>query len=355
MVLADGERDPEMLRSGFTAWLRSQWPDAMHLRLAPLTKPAAGFSNETYFLDVTRTERGEEHTDAFVVRLPPAGAGIFPVYDLQRQSRVQRILTNSSVPVAPVVAAEDDRAWVGAPFFVMRRVDGRFLPTDPNPLAEGWLHDAAPADQARLHDGFLAALASVHTLDVRALGLGFAAPSGGPSLATHLDRWGDYLAWATDGNPPLAFADVLAWCRAHRPHSEPPPSLVWGDPGFANAVFGRTLVPVALLDWELVTIGPGEMDLGWFLAFHEMAARRAGGDLLGFPDRDTCIASYEKLVGRDVTAPGWFEVFGTLRGASIVLRMQELLRASDPENRLLSAAEYDARFDELIARAEREA
>jgi aminoglycoside phosphotransferase (APT) family kinase protein len=327
-VTTGGSRDLEAVRDGLRRWLRAHRDGDGEPAVAPLTRPAAGLSSDTLFVEVTWTGPHGERGESLVARLPPQGEGLFPEYDLARQGRIQSALAEAGVPVAPQLAVEPDPAWVGAPFLLMRRVPGRVLVLKPAYLLRGWLRDSPPADQGRLHRGFLDALAAIHRLDWRGLGLDEVALPGGTGLDAQLDWWGGYIDWAAPGEVPTLVGDALAWCRANRPSPEPPASLLWGDVQLVNAVFDDHLGTAAVLDWEMASAGPAEIDLGWFLALHHTTVVACGGtDLPGFPGRDQTIAACAERLGRPVLDLGWFEVFAMLRSTTLLLRAARLLSA----------------------------
>jgi len=328
MTVAAQQRDLDAVHDGLTRWVRAQHPRATDVRLGPLRKPSTGYSSETLLFGLTWTEDGVDKEDELVARLPPAGGGIFPVYDLTRQADVQRALATTAVPVAEPLAVELDEQWVGAPFFVMRRVPGTVLPDTPSYVVGGALHDAAPDVQARVQRDFLHTLADVHALDWDALGLGVLTPAGERGLAHDLDRAEQYVEWSADGAVPTVIAEALAWCRAHRPDPEPPLSLIWGDPRIGNIVYGDDWSQHALLDWEMASIAPAELDLAWFVGLHEMSASGPGGDLPGFVGHDDALALWASRLGRDVVHYRWFEVLSLVRAESIFLRIRAMLLAA---------------------------
>lgn len=324
MGVSSHERDLEAVREGLTRWLRARRPEAADLRVEPLTRPSEGLSSETLFVDVAWTERGVERRETLVARLPPGGAGLFPDYDLRTQARIQELLGPAGIPVAVPIALEEDDAWIGAPFLLMPRVPGRIPTVTPPFLLRGWLHDAAPEDQACVYRGFLDVLADIHRLDWQSFGLGFAARAEGVGLLPELHWWEEFLGWSTEGAPPRDLADAMAWCRENLPGREPPPSLLWGDAQIYNVVFDEAFRPAAVLDWEMASIGPAELDLGWFLALHEMGAASMG-NLPGFLDREATIARYGRRLGRQILDLTWFEVFALVRAETCLTRLKRLL------------------------------
>ncbi|HUY21122.1 MAG TPA: phosphotransferase family protein [Acidimicrobiales bacterium] len=328
-------RDLDALRHGLTRWLRSRRPDALDVRVAPLEQPATGLSSETLFLEVA-WELGEraaprlEHTSA-VVRLPPNGDGLFPTYDLGMQGRLQAVLAGAGVPAVAPLAVEEDAGWVGAPFLLMPRVAGRVVQAEKPYLRTGWLAEATPAGQAKLHAQVVDVLARVHRLDPVALGCDAVLParsaggSGTGRLAGEVEHWAGYLAWAGEGSAPAVFEEGVRWCRAHLPRHEPPPSLLWGDVQLGNVLVGDDMDITAVLDFEMATIAPAEVDLAWFLVLHAMAVDRCRGDLPGFPGRDATVAAYEGRLGRPLADLRWYEAFAALRSGAILVRAARLL------------------------------
>lgn len=328
MTVAVKARDLDAVRAGLERWFRSRHPEADEVRLAPLRRSSTGYSSETLLVDVVHTTRGRDVEEQFVARLPPAGGGIFPTYDLPRQANVQAALARAGIPVARPVAVELDEGFLGAPFFLMERVTGQTLPDSPSYVAAGGLHDADPAIQRRVHAEFVDALADVHRVDWESLGLDSLTPAGKRGLAHDLDRADEYLSWAAEGAVPTILADALAWLRERRPEPEPPLSLCWGDPRLGNVVFGEDFSQRALLDWEMASIGAAEMDLAWFVGLHEVSAASAGGDLPGFFAHDEVLARWSERLGREVVEYGWFEVFSLVRSDSIFLRIRTMLLAA---------------------------
>jgi aminoglycoside phosphotransferase (APT) family kinase protein len=344
-------RDPDEVRVRFARWLagrRGAAVDVVECR----SPSAGGMSSETYLVRAVVTAPAGERTERLVLRLPPAGEGLFPRYDLAAQAAVLDALrARTDVPVPRMEAYEPDPAPLGAPFLVMDEALGR-IPTDqPSYLHAGWLHDADAADQTRLHRAFLATVAVVHRVDPAGLGVpGLARDGHGSPLVRDLAWWARYLDWAARDEPATVTRDALDWCERHLPGSEPAASLLWGDVRIPNVVFGDDLAPVAVLDWEMATTGPAEVDLGWYLAIHRMST--TAGDLPGFLPRDDAIDWYEAGLGRPVArdALHWYETYGALRSAAIMVRMAHLLHDLGvlPDRRLVERNPCTALLDDLL-------
>lgn len=329
--IAAEQRDWEKVREGLAAWLATRWERAENVRVGPLAvNETNGFSSESVFVDVTYDEDGAPRDAALVARLPPLGGGLFRDYDLETQWRVQSVAGEHGIPVATQIGYEGDDSWVGSPFVMMERVPGR-VPTD-NPLycITGWLHEESPTGQRTVCESAIETLADIHRLDWEQLGLASVAHGGVAGLGGELQWWDDYLLWASDGTPAPALAEAAAWCHANRPDPEPPSVLLWGDARLGNLIYGDDLRPSAVLDWEMTSIAPAEVDLGWFVATRTQTRVLAGGlpdpELPGFLDRGETIAHYERRLGRPIQDLRWYEVFAMVRWGTCIAAVQRLLR-----------------------------
>ena len=324
-MVASGARSDAEVCVGIERWLNEHGvlvPSTREIAdgpfsVGPLSRPRTGLSSDTVFVTATGTDSSAHD---LVVRLAPAGDGLFPEYDLGAQVRIQNAVHSMGIPTAAPARYEADRSWLGDPFMVMPRVAGRVVDTRPSYIRTGWLADSEPTFQTAVLDGLLAVLAALHCQDATAID-GAIVP-----IAESFAAACEYLEWAGDGGDVPGFLiDARTWCAANLPESPAPDSILWGDAQLANCVFTDAGAVAALLDFELAGTGPAEMDLGWFIALHEMTAVRAGGDLPGFRDRRSIIATYESALGRSVQAMAWYEMFALLRSGSIMVRMARLL------------------------------
>ncbi len=141
-----------------------------------------------------------------------------------------------------------------------------------------------------------------------------------------LDFWADYLDWSSGGPPLPALVDALDWCRAHQPATESEPVLLWGDVRLGNVIFGDDLAPLAVLDWDMASIGAPEHDVAWFTTLESTTRSLLGRHLDGFPDRDGTIAQYESLSGRTLRDFEWYEILAMVRSTAIMTRIGYLHR-----------------------------
>ncbi len=311
MAPIDG-RDDAAVVAGLARWL-TRHEDLPGLSLSELRRPSAGYSSDTILVDATWSVDGARHHRPLVIRMGPPGEGTFPHYDLVSQWQAQSAAAAAGVPVAdPIV--ERDPSWLGAPFVVMRRVDGHIV----GALAhrDRWLLDRAPDEQRQVYDNFVSMMSRVHRADY-----GMATDVPRRDNSAEIEFWEQYLAWSSGGSPVPALVDALSWCRDHRPSAEPPPALLWGDARFENAVIGDDLVVLAVLDWDMTSVGAPEHDLAWFTSLDLTMHRLFGERVDTFPDRAATITQFEGHWGRPVCDLDWYETLAMVRSTAVMTRI----------------------------------
>jgi aminoglycoside phosphotransferase (APT) family kinase protein len=222
---------------------------------------------------------------------------------------------------------ESDPSVLGAPFYVMQRVEGR-IPTDNPPYhVGGWMTEIQPVQRAALWWSGLDVLARIHRLDWKGLGLAFLERSG-PG-ATPLDRelayYERYLdwAWKPERGPHPVCAPALEWLKARRPREPEPTVLCWGDARIGNMIF-RDFRCAAVLDWEMAVLASPEMDLAWWLFLdHHHSAGLGAPRLPGFPEREESLARYEALTGHRPRHLDYYERFAAFRFSVIMIRLAQ--------------------------------
>ena len=320
------QRDLEQDRARLTDWLRRRLPEASDLRITDLVAPqSSGFSNDTLLFDLAFTQNGKPQREALVVRIEPMGEKVFPEYDLGLQYRTMQMLAATDVPVPRLRWIEpDDRSVLGGAFYVMHQVRGR-VPTDQPPYhAGGWMTEATPAERAAIWWGGVEMLVRIHRLDYRALGFQFLEQPqlGATPLDWQIAYYERYLEWAARGRPQPTAEAAFEWLKRHKPSGEPT-GLCWGDARIGNIIFDGT-TPAAVLDWEMVTLGSPEMDLGWsiFLDRHHSEGLEVPR-LEGFPSYAETVARYEALSGHRVRHLEYYQVFAGFRFAVIMARIAQ--------------------------------
>jgi aminoglycoside phosphotransferase (APT) family kinase protein len=250
---------------------------------------------------------------------------VFPDYDLDLQRRCMELVrATTDVPAPEVKFFEQDTEWLGTPFLVMGRVEGEAPQDIPPYVMEGWILDASPADRRRLQDASVAVLAHLHEITPATHDLGFLAqPKHGASALDQqlgYQRW--YYEWARNGVTYPLIERTLAWLDENRP-PEGDPVFNWGDARIGNMLY-VDFEPAAVLDWEMATVGPREVDLAWMIFldsfFDDLNEKFGMPPLVGFMDRADVVDTYEALTGHSVRALEWFEVLAALRFAVVSVR-----------------------------------
>jgi aminoglycoside phosphotransferase (APT) family kinase protein len=249
----------------------------------------AGHSNETFFVIRGSVE--------LVLRRPPRGAFLPSAHDVGREYRVLSALKETPVRVPRTVLTCEDTTVIGAPFYVMERVDGHVIRDElPAYLTEE--HRAAIGDE------LVDALVELHAVNPSMPALdGFGKPSG--YLERQLRRWNGQL-------------ELTLPHTRHLPTS-PPTVVVHGDYKLDNVILRSGVPPhlVAILDWEMSTLGDPLADLGWMTSFW-LEAADAEEDLFartsrvtqlpGFKSRAELIDRYAQATGRDLSTLSWYQV-----------------------------------------------
>ena len=325
------QRNLDKARDVIREWLVGKLPDVRDLSISPLIGPAfTGFSNETLLFDASWAEGGEARSAGYVIRVKPTAHTIFLEADFDTQYQVIKTLSeHTDVPVAPVHWFEDDESVLGAPFFVMGKLEGN-VPADNPPYTQtGWLLDeATPGVRERVVESGLEALTRIHQVDWRKLDLDFLDKPqyGSTGIDQQITYYERSFEWASQGKPqPIAKA-ALDWVKANKPTGEQHIALAWGDARINNQMFDDDGNVVAVFDWEMVTLADPMMDLAWWLFldrhFHEgMPAPR----LEGFPTREHMLVRYEQLTGWKAHDLEFYEVFAGLRFAVVMMRIAALV------------------------------
>jgi aminoglycoside phosphotransferase (APT) family kinase protein len=242
-----------------------------------------------------------------ILRRPPRGPLPPSAHDVLREARLLRALAGTPVRAPRVLLACDDASVIGAPFYLMERVDGEVITaTMPEPLD-------TPDERRHTAEELIDALVEVHAVDWLAAGLeGFGKPTG--YLERQLRRFGGL--WEHNRTRELpAVERVGAWLADNLPES-PPATIVHGDYRLGNTIYAAE-APArleAILDWEMATIGDPLADLGYLMMFWAEADDPPVGRfdlqsvtrLPGFPTRAELIARYEERSGRATRAPRWY-------------------------------------------------
>ncbi|MCW2600156.1 MAG: aminoglycoside phosphotransferase [Frankiales bacterium] len=324
------QRDVDQSAKQLAAWLAPRVDADGDLLLSPFRGPGAtGFSNETLIVDGTWSCGGQPQQATWVVRVAPSGYTLFPDAAFEVQHTLLKTLaTQTSIPVPNVRWYETDPAVLGAPFFVMDEVQGVVPPDNPPYHVSGWLHDVTPEVRERIWWGAIDTMAELHTLDWRALGLGFLDKPelGTPGLGQQLSYYERFLeSVEKDEQVPMA-RRALAWLKDNLP-AEEPLVLCWGDARVGNVMYDDNGNRLAVLDWEMVSLGSPSQDVAWawFLDRHHCEGMEVPR-LAGFPSKEETIARYQARSGRILDNFDFYEVFAGFRFCVIMARLAVIFK-----------------------------
>lgn len=336
-----GQRDPESIRSTLEQWMTTQIPGAESVTITDLTIPqASGFSNETFLLDAHWSIDGVEERAELVLRSQPAEHLLFPEIDLlaQQYGVMTRLGRHSNVPVPRTRWAESDPDVLGGPFFVMDRLNG-LVPGDAPPYtAEGFVVDMTTEQRARWAYNGVEALTRVGKVDWRAADLGYLDQTHHGALGPEQRRnyFANYKQWAQKGEPHPVVDPTWDWLVRNWPDDGEFIELCWGDARPGNQMYGGSdnTEVIGVFDWEMVSLGNSESDLGWWLFLQRFSLDSGGASLLpGMLDRDQTIAVWEELAGRPATHVDFYELLGGFQFCLVMIKLSEMFvrESGNPE------------------------
>jgi aminoglycoside phosphotransferase (APT) family kinase protein len=254
---------------------------------------AGGKSNLTY--EVT------DGTSWWIVRRPPLGHVQATAHDMGREFTAMSALADTGVPVPRTYAHCADESVLGAPFYVMERVEGVAY----RRAAE--LDELGTERTAAIAGRLVEVLAALHAVDPQAVGLGeFGRPRG--FLERQVRRWGKQLEGSRTREHPDAdelhrlLTEQVATVEAADPSVV---GIVHGDYRLDNCLVGADDQIHAVVDWEMATLGDTRTDVALMLVYETLGAS-AGGDLVsdvakarGWPGNQHQLAAYAAASGRD--------------------------------------------------------
>ena len=274
---------------------------------------SGGKSNLTYRI---ASDAGE-----VILRRPPLGHILPTAHDMVREHRVLTALEPTPVPVPRILHLGDADGPLGAPFYVMERVVGHIC---RNALPPGYAE--TPERRQAIGEALVDVLADLHTVDPAAVGLAdFGRPAG--FMERQLRRWSKQ--WEASKADDLPALDALRDELVRTLPAQRAASIVHGDYRLDNTILHPTRpgAIVAVLDWEMSTLGEPLTDLG---ALHAFWSEEADPEVLlaarivapvtaagGFPGRGEVIERYASVTGFDVSDVDWYQAFAFFKLAVV--------------------------------------
>ncbi len=251
--------------------------------------------------------------NAYVMRKKPPGALLKSAHAVDREHRIISALRDTGVPVPKTYALCEDESIIGTAFFIMENVEGRVI---PDPRLPGF----SPEDRAALYDHFAHVLATLHAVDYRSIGLDGYGREGN-YFARQISRWSkQYLASQTEDIPEMNA--LMEWLPSNLPEVDEQ-SIAHGDYRMGNCIIHPTEPRVvAVLDWELSTIGHPLGDLGYCCMGYHLPPAGGGGipePGSGVPTESEFLSMYCKAAGRDeIENWNFYIAFNLFRIAAII-------------------------------------
>ena len=325
-------RDVSTIPAVLAEWLAPQIGTAPEITVESGVD-SNGMSSETIILTGRWSQDGEPVEQRWVARVAPTAEDVpvFSAYRMDHQFDVIRMVGElTDVPVPRVRWIEPTGSVLGSPFFLMDHVDG-IVPPDVMPYTFGgnWFADAPEDKQRLLQDATVEVIAKLHSIPDAATTFGFlseADPPGDSPLRRHFNWLREWYEFAVPdmGISPLV-ESALRWLEDNFPAeaAAAEPVLAWGDSRIGNVLY-QDFRPVAVLDWEMATVGPRELDVSWIIFAHMVFQELAGlAGMPGLPEvmREQDVrATYQKLTGVELGDLRWFYVYSAVIWCVVFMR-----------------------------------
>lgn len=301
------------------------------VEISDLSVPKAGYSGKMIAFTADWCSGSEKVQKKLIARLEGGQDGLFLEPDVMLDWRMMNALKDvRGIPVPPLVLQETDPGVLGAPFYIMGQVEGRVPQDGPAYHEAGFMFDELGEEQrAALWNNGLDAMARLHNLSVddgfqflRHPELG---DTGLDQYLNWVERW---YRWALAGRTHDVLDAALEYLLSERP-SYATESPLWGDARIGNIIYTPDNQVAAVIDWEMAAVGPGEVDLAWWLVMDRLFVERLElSRLPGLPDRDATVTHYERQRGRKVEHLEYYEILAAFRFAIVMYRFADLQRGA---------------------------
>ena len=329
----------ELEVSALTGWLKTRFPAGGELRTERI---GGGQSNPTWFVDY-----GAER---LVLRKKPAGPILKGAHAIEREFRVLRALEETEVPVPKALYLEEDETVLGTPFYVMERLDGRVF-------SDGSLPGVTPEERREMYFEMARTLGRLHAVRPDEVGLAdFGKP--GSYFERQIGRWTRQYEASQSARIP-ALDRLISWLPDAMPEDDGAVSIAHGDFRMGNLMFHPTEPRIiAVLDWELSTLGHPLADLGYAVMPWRSTPEEYGGIRgtdwaeAGIPSEEAFVAEYYAHAQPTAALTPFHVAFALFRFSVIFVGIADRVRsgnaASDEAETLAPLAE---RFAEIALEA----
>lgn len=269
---------------------------------------AGGHSNLTYCVTDSSGRK-------LVLRRPPLSHALASAHDMKREYRIISALSDSAIPVAPALGVCSDPKVNGAPFYVMEFVEGHIIRDQQS------AQHLTVESRRQASESLIDTMATIHAVDISSVGLDDLARHDG-YIERQLKRW--YGQWNAQRTRDLDTIDRVHDELARRIPRQGPATIVHGDYRLDNCIVDDSGNIVAVLDWEICTLGDPLADLGLLMVYWTgpnddgMVAAYQATKLSGFFDRQDLVERYSAVSGRDVTHLDFYIAFALWKYACII-------------------------------------
>ncbi|MBU9764139.1 phosphotransferase family protein [Mycobacterium sp. TNTM28] len=332
--LQRSSRDVTTLPSVLAQWLSTVMPGGPTPEITVESGvDSNGMSSETIMLTGRWEENGAPREQKWVARVAPTtdDVPVFSSYRLDHQFEVMRQVGElTDVPVPNVRWIDTTGEVLGTPFFLMDRVEGQ-VPPDvmPYTFGDNWFADAPAERQRELQDSTVEVLAKLHAIPDAAQRFAFLSevdPPGDTPLRRHFGWLKDWYEFSVPdiGRSPLV-ERALQWLEENFPEDVAASETVlsWGDSRIGNVLYDN-FRPAAVLDWEMATLGPRELDVAWIIFAHMVFQELSGmAGLPGLPDvmrEEDVRTTYRELTGKRLGDLRWFYIYSGVIWCCVFMR-----------------------------------
>jgi len=272
---------------------------------------AGGHSNLTYKVD-------DAAGNSIVLRRPPTGAVLATAHDMAREHKIISAVARTDVPVPVALGLCEDESVNDAPFYLMDYIEGAVL--NDAQVTKSTLDEAA---RAALSEHTAEVLAALHAVEPADIGLGDLGKRE-DYIARQLKRWKGQ--WEKSKTRELPAMDEVYEGLSQKIPEQHGAGIVHGDYRLGNMLVSPEGQILAVLDWELCTLGDTLADLGYLLnnwfqpgdTTLDGAAAFGPTSVGGFSTREALVARYAELSGREVGAINYYRAFQYWRISAIV-------------------------------------
>lgn len=298
------------------AWLSEKLPGQSGLSVWQIS---GGQSNPTY-----RVTFGAQR---FVLRIKPPGPLLPGAHAIEREYRVMKALGPTGVPVPTVRWLEEDETVLGRPFYLMDWLDGRVF-------SDCALEGVSPDDRRQMYLDTARTMARLHAVRPDRIGLSdYGKP--GNYFDRQIARWSRQCRDSTGPRIP-ALDQLTDWIMQHAPADDGAVAISHGDFRIGNMMFHPTEPRViAILDWELSTLGHPMADLGFCTMPWNSAPDEYGGILgtdwaaAGIPRLQDFVAEYQAHAITDMPLTPFHRAFAMFRFAAIFVGIADRARSGN--------------------------